>query len=79
VILTLYTRLYCPLCEAMLGELRDLQRVVPFALQVVDIEEEEGLEERFGTLVPVLAAGEQEICRYRLDPAVLSAFLAEIR
>jgi thioredoxin reductase (NADPH) len=37
------------------------------------------LETRYGEWVPVLMAGEEEICHYHLDPDKLRAYLAEKR
>lgn len=51
----------------------------PFDFRVIDVDAHPALEEKYGELVPVLLAGEREICHYRLDPAALSAYLTEIQ
>ncbi len=75
-VLTLYTRLYCHLCEAMLGALRALQPELGFELEAVDIDADAALVARYNEAVPVLCLGEREICRHFLDEAALRACLA---
>ncbi len=65
--LTFYYRTGCHLCDDMWQQLLELG-VRPRA---VDIDRDPALQARFGTLVPVLTRGEQELCRYFLDPSVL--------
>ncbi len=66
--LTLYGRRRCHLCEEMAEALR--RRGVAF--DEVDVDTSAELKERYGRVVPVLtdAAG-RELCRTRLDDAVL--------
>lgn len=73
--LTVYGRSYCHLCDEMVEALEELQARWDFILEVVDVDEDEALDERFGELVPVLMAGEKEICHYHLDTDALAAFL----
>ncbi len=79
VTLTLLSRDYCHLCDDMLAALRTLQSARGFRLEVVDIDAHPPLEHRYGELVPVLLAGERQICHYFLDPAALDAALADLR
>lgn len=73
--LTLYGRPHCHLCEDMQVRLRPWGPRLGFTLQVIDIESDPVLEERFGEKVPVLMDGKQEICHYFLDEkALLSSF-----
>lgn len=77
--LTLYSRPRCHLCEDMIAGLRRLQAGDRFEFDVVDVDGDPALERRYGEKIPVLACGEHEICHYFLDPAVVTAFLAEFR
>jgi thioredoxin reductase (NADPH) len=45
-------------------------------LDEVDVDRDPALDARWGTSVPVLLAGEQELCHYRLDRAALDAYLS---
>ena len=76
--LTLYSRNYCHLCEEMIADLRRLQGDLQFELEIVDVDSAPELERRYGEKVPVLAHGGEEICHYRLDPAVFTEYLAKI-
>ena len=75
--LTLYGRSYCHLCEDMAMALRQLQASMEFSFEVVDVDADAAIEERYGELVPVLTDAQGlEICHYFLDPAALRARLA---
>ncbi|MFO1380202.1 MAG: glutaredoxin family protein [Chitinivorax sp.] len=76
--LTLMFREYCSLCHAMLAALNELPSRRQFELDIVDVDADPVLEERYNELVPVLLAGERELCHYHLDNAALDAYLASI-
>ncbi len=77
--LTLYARTYCHLCDDMIAALQPLQICFNFAVKVVDVDSDPGLEQRFGELVPVLMHGETELCHYFLDVPAVTAALTKIR
>ncbi len=69
--LTVFSRRGCHLCEDLLAELEPLLRGQAI-IEVVDIETDPALIERYGVSIPVVCAGERELCRHTLDrPAVL--------
>ncbi len=76
--LTVYSRAYCHLCDDMIAGLQALQARHRFELQVVDVDSEAELDERYGELVPVLMHGERELCHYHLDAPAVTAYLAQI-
>ncbi|MGZ8372842.1 MAG: glutaredoxin family protein [Rhodoplanes sp.] len=76
--LTVYSRSYCHLCDDMIAGLRALQARFHFRLEVLDVDAEAALESRYGEDVPVLAHGARELCRHRLDSALVSDYLAQI-
>jgi len=45
-------------------------------IEEVDVDGQPALEARWGEYVPVLLAGDRELCRCRLDRAALEAYLA---
>jgi thioredoxin reductase (NADPH) len=63
----------------MVEALRGLQAGEGFELAVVDVDASAELEARYGERVPVLVAGERELCHFRLDRAALTAYLHELR
>jgi thioredoxin reductase (NADPH) len=74
--LTLYIREGCHLCDAMLQELRDLQRRLHFRLRLADIDADAALRRRYDEWVPVLCHERTEICHYQLDEPVLRDYLS---
>jgi glutathione S-transferase len=74
--LTLYARRYCHLCEDMQAALAGLAAEFDFVLDVVDVDEAEALEARYGERVPVLAHGDVELCHYFLDRPAVAQYLA---
>jgi hypothetical protein len=77
--LTLYGRSYCHLCDAMLSALAALRTEFGFAVDVVDVDSDAALEQRYGNFVPVLMHAGTELCHYRLDARKVRAYLVKIR
>lgn len=79
----LYGRVYCHLCDdmesALLALLQEVGGGRTFGVDVVDVDEDASLEDRFGERVPVLMAGDIELCHHFLDPAAVRAYLADFR
>ncbi len=73
---TLHYRHGCHLCEDMLQHLRELQISEPFQINTVDIDTSSDLQERYGTLIPVLEADDTELCHYYLDEVALRGYLS---
>ncbi len=70
------SRGWCHLCDDMRAALALLGAGAVFDLDIVDVDAFPDLEQRYGEDVPVLMAGEQELCRHRLNPAALAVYLA---
>ena len=75
LVFSIYTRSECHLCEEMLDGLKSWQNRFNFELQIVDIDQDLSLTDRFAARIPVLAVGDTEICQYHLDENALLAFL----
>jgi hypothetical protein len=59
----------------MVAALYELQtRRGDFEFEIVNVESDRSLEERFGERVPVLLFGDREICHYRLDLEALARY-----
>jgi thioredoxin reductase (NADPH) len=74
--LTLLVRAYCHLCDDMRSALMPLAVAAGVTVEEIDVDSNPVLESRWGEYVPVLLAGERELCHYRLDRAALAAYLA---
>jgi Glutaredoxin-like domain (DUF836) len=48
-----------------------------WAVEEIDIDDDAVLEKRWSDSVPVLLAGEHELCRHRIDAATVTAFLVD--
>jgi len=71
VLLTVYGREHCHLCQDMIAALQKLRANYPFRLEVIDVDSDTDLQSRYGQRVPVLMAEDKEICHYHLN---LNAF-----
>lgn len=76
--LTLLIRAYCHLCDEMRAALVPLAKGAGIAVSEIDVDSDPALEARWGDAVPVLLAGERELCRYRIDQPKVAAFLGGI-
>lgn len=75
--LTLMFRAYCSLCHRMREALQPFQAQYGFELVVVDVDADAALEAKYNELVPVLLAGEVQICHWHLDEEALKSFLQQ--
>jgi len=71
--LVLYSREGCHLCEDMHEQLNELAQSLNFSFVVIDIDETSELREQYNDAVPLLLAGDREICRHFLDLKSLQA------
>ena len=76
--LTVLSREWCHLCHDLLDALAPLQRELGFAVTVIDVDAEPSLEEIWSEKVPVVLAGEVELCHYFLDEAAVRAHFRRI-
>lgn len=65
--LTIYSRQDCHLCHEMERDLARLALEHPVSVRVVDVDTDPRLQSRYGLRVPVLVAGDEEVCATRLD------------
>jgi len=72
--LTLLVRAYCHLCDEMRAALAPLAAAQGCAVDEIDVDADPALEARWGESVPVLLAGERELCHVRFDRAAFAAF-----
>lgn len=70
-VVTFYTRRGCHLCEEALGVVEQARRKRGFALEVVDIDGDEGLRTEYDHDVPVIAINGEEAFWHRVKEAEL--------
>ena len=70
-VLIVYSRKHCCLCHEMLIAIKPWQKQYNFKVEVIDIDKDAGLTERFAARIPLLAEGDNEICQYHLEEQML--------
>lgn len=68
----LYTRTGCHLCEEMEHEILILEKKLNFKTDIIEINDNAQLEQRYGDKVPVLAYGDNVICEYVIKEEALN-------
>ncbi|MEC5405314.1 glutaredoxin family protein [Paraburkholderia sp. MPAMCS5] len=76
VLLTLYGRAWCHLCDDMRAALEPLLTEFGAQVEVIDVDSDPVLEARYNDLVPVLVCDGVELCRYHFDEAQVRSALA---
>ncbi|MCM8564882.1 glutaredoxin family protein [Thauera linaloolentis] len=70
---TVLSREWCHLCHDLVAALEPIAQEYGWAIDVVDVDQHPELEARWDELVPVVLAGETELCHYHLDEAAVRA------
>ncbi len=76
--LILYTRKGCGLCDDLLAEARPIAARYGLTIDSVNIDEDQALQARHNTRIPVLLLDGEEICHHFLDRAALERALADV-
>jgi glutaredoxin len=74
--ITLYSKAECGLCEEAEVVLRKLQREIQFSLEVVDIESDKRLFDRYWARVPVVVVDGKEVAEAPIEARRLRALIA---
>ena len=77
--LTVLSRAYCHLCDDLIAQLKLFQGRYDFDIEVVDVDRNPALEEKWGDKVPVLMDGQLEVCHYFLDHEAVDARLSRMK
>ena len=76
---TLYSRPGCHLCEDALSALRRVQKLQPFVLEQVDIDNDLLLIVKYGERIPVVLLDGLLLFEYQVDEAQLCALLKGVK
>jgi len=71
--LTVLSRAWCHLCHDLVAQLEPLAAELGWRVRVLDVDADPQLEARWDELVPVVLAGDVELCHYHLDEAAVRA------
>jgi hypothetical protein len=75
VIVTLYGRPGCHLCDEARESLQRVQTRVPFTVQEVDITTDDVLHARYLERIPVVSADGEDLFDYEVDEDALEHFI----
>jgi hypothetical protein len=65
----------CSLCESFLEDLSVLLGTKFEHIKLIDISNDEDLERKYGSRIPVLLIEDEFVCAYRLDKARVQPYL----
>jgi glutaredoxin len=71
VIVTMYSRPGCHLCDEARESLERVQTRAPFTLREVDITADDALHKRYLERIPVISIGGEELFDYEVDEDAL--------
>jgi glutaredoxin len=66
MLLTIYTRPGCHLCDEMKAIIDRVRRSTPVTLTEIDISTDPDLESQYGTEIPVLTIDGKKVAKYRI-------------
>ena len=70
---------WCHLCHDLLSDLAPVARELELSVEVVDLAADPELDARWGEFVPVVMAGDEALCHYRLDADAVRAHFRNFR
>ena len=73
-----YSRHGCHLCEDLLLQLYQLQQQHDFTVVEIDVDSSPQLIEQYGSQVPVVTCGDEQLCHYFLDQAAVMQVLTGV-
>ena len=79
IVLTLYSRPGCHLCDEMKAVVQRVTRAaaVPTTIEEIDISTDAGLEARYGMEIPVLLIDGRKAAKYRITEEALTRLLGQ--
>ena len=77
-LVTLYTKSGCHLCEDALRVLQRVQKLHPFALEEVNVQDDPALLAEYGEQIPVVTLNGTFLFEYEVDESRLRQLLKEV-
>ena len=79
ILLTVYSRPGCHLCDEMKAVVQRVVRTeqAPIQVEEIDISTDPELEARYGLEIPVLLVDGRKVAKYRIDEQALKRIVAE--
>lgn len=79
IVITLYTRAGCHLCEEAKAQMTPLLREFGAELREVDIDRDSALRAEYDSDIPVIFLGDKKVAKHRVDLAQLRRQLVRAR
>jgi thiol-disulfide isomerase/thioredoxin len=76
--LSVYMRSGCHLCDDLLSQLQQLQSEYSFDFHTINVDSCPKLVEQYGTKLPVVTHGDEELCHYFLDQAAVVQLVSSV-
>jgi len=73
VVVSVFSKPDCHLCDVAKAQLGELQARLGFRLEQVDISQDAALLAEYGTRIPLIWVNGQLVCKFRVDEKALSA------
>ncbi|MCX9013883.1 MAG: glutaredoxin family protein [Candidatus Methanoperedens sp.] len=73
--ITIYSKKGCRLCEVAMQKLLEIQKIYPFSLTEIDIENNDELFQKYKYLIPVIEIEGNEVFTYKIDEKRLEEIL----
>ena len=77
MVLTIYSRPGCHLCDEMKAVVQRAARSTPLTVEEIDISLDAELDERYGLEIPVLMVNGKKAAKYRITEEALTRILME--
>lgn len=75
IVLTIYSRPGCHLCDEMKAVVQRVARTIPLSLQEIDISTDAALDAQYGLEIPVLLVEGKKAAKYRVAEDALVRIL----
>nr|WP_244860964.1 glutaredoxin family protein [Aromatoleum petrolei] len=72
--LTVMSREWCHLCHELVDRLLPLAAELGWRVRILDVDADPALEAKWDELVPIVLAGDTELCHYHLDEGAIRAY-----
>ena len=74
---TIYSKPDCHLCDIAKERVLNVQKKIPFELEMIDIRGTQVLFDRYCERIPVIAVNQEEVFEYRVSEKILAKKLLE--
>ena len=74
----LYSKPECQLCDTFLIQLKKLLEVGSYTCHIINVDSDPELKQRYGARIPVLVAGNMELCEQVFNKETITNYINNI-